>query len=1093
MILLDRSVRLLLRSPLLIKGLPLERHSEAMAVFSTATIRLLHLWRSLNGPSQSSSPAMQQRFEATRSALITHLLASASPEAAALLALAEAGGSSMAVGAARALASGPSSLRSSAVLNADGSRSLSAAPFLPSPLHWRYELTAGAILAILHAPSALAPSRFSIDAARLELAPALPSVGAAPLAPEALWLWVLSNSLSENTFLRLQAISNLLLLLHQRASARGNAALPPLRAVTALLCSPAFVSQFVAALASNHKDAPAPDGSTSKSSGDVGMRELALPLESVRAFVEYSRHSLRGGAVSRLDHMTLFQLLALELPASVPTFLVALRSLGGNSLRLPTTASASDNNNNNISVDDSGTSADVSSSAQQELATLRNRQATLAEAFGGFIRALSFLKARFSSGPLAAAAQCYEVRFSSSDAVVASLRASCCTTPAAAAEVWPGTLPAHVDAAMCDVIAACAPVLDTTSLDWSSDWSNSLRFAIRQRHPAEVAPLVRYVFASAFVALNTASSLDVPASVLEATLDGLEGLLATVAGTAAVPLQAVVTSASDAPVSLATPPLSRGGASSYAAQARWLRLVQAFTVEGFAYADGHGISGTLPGVTCDDEAAGELGSSSSPGTASPPPALSTRAAVASLTRALLPTLLRSCGHPYKATREEVVRTLIASFECGWAPVSVAAGEGALPAPPVGMPVAALPGQVAWEEWASPSLAALLHLGVLAVRVASPAVDAGASPESSWAKHCIDAVLHFSYFALGADAPVSAAVSLPLLPLLLRCVAHPDKELSRLASAVAGGVAHSLTLWRAAVQDERVDAAMYLRVDALLAKSLGGSAAGCAIAPACATGMDVAVKILSAFLSPSTSVGTTVSGTVGAGGGETCDLGTILNNFVLSSSSEADGGGGANAWLVRRAALSFITPLRAHHFIGFAPQLRSGGSLGALVEGSLCDSQVEIQESAGEALIGVAMTLSHAAQALAAGRYLGLASTRLPKRVEAPVPDAPSAVHAAHRAYRTAYARALCLRHGGVQGVGALVRAHPFDVPPFLPSVLAALSHHASDPNPVGATVKKAIAEFRRTHHDAWDSHRQAFTEEQLADVLAVGAAATYFA
>ena len=42
-------------------------------------------------------------------------------------------------------------------------------------------------------------------------------------------------------------------------------------------------------------------------------------------------------------------------------------------------------------------------------------------------------------------------------------------------------------------------------------------------------------------------------------------------------------------------------------------------------------------------------------------------------------------------------------------------------------------------------------------------------------------------------------------------------------------------------------------------------------------------------------------------------------------------------------------------------------------------------------------------------------------------------------------------------------------------------------------MKKTIAEFRRTHHDAWEQHRGAFTEEQLADILAVGAASTYFA
>ncbi|CAF4873071.1 unnamed protein product, partial [Rotaria sp. Silwood1] len=36
------------------------------------------------------------------------------------------------------------------------------------------------------------------------------------------------------------------------------------------------------------------------------------------------------------------------------------------------------------------------------------------------------------------------------------------------------------------------------------------------------------------------------------------------------------------------------------------------------------------------------------------------------------------------------------------------------------------------------------------------------------------------------------------------------------------------------------------------------------------------------------------------------------------------------------------------------------------------------------------------------------------------------------------------------------------------------------------SIKKALSEFRRTHHDSWHEHREKFTEDQLvilADVL----------
>jgi len=78
-------------------------------------------------------------------------------------------------------------------------------------------------------------------------------------------------------------------------------------------------------------------------------------------------------------------------------------------------------------------------------------------------------------------------------------------------------------------------------------------------------------------------------------------------------------------------------------------------------------------------------------------------------------------------------------------------------------------------------------------------------------------------------------------------------------------------------------------------------------------------------------------------------------------------------------------------------------------------------------------------------------------------------------------------------VAAVVRAHPYDVPAFLPPILAALARRASDPAPVGAAVKKAIAEFRATHGDAWDAHSAAFADSELQDVLAAGSGASYYA
>jgi proteasome activator subunit 4 len=74
-----------------------------------------------------------------------------------------------------------------------------------------------------------------------------------------------------------------------------------------------------------------------------------------------------------------------------------------------------------------------------------------------------------------------------------------------------------------------------------------------------------------------------------------------------------------------------------------------------------------------------------------------------------------------------------------------------------------------------------------------------------------------------------------------------------------------------------------------------------------------------------------------------------------------------------------------------------------------------------------------------------------------------------------------------------VRAHPFDVPPFLPGVLSALARNVGDPVPVAAAVKRVFNEFKRTHSDNWATHKAAFTDDQLSDLSGLLVSAHYYA
>ncbi|KAL6256285.1 hypothetical protein P5V15_012401 [Pogonomyrmex californicus] len=79
--------------------------------------------------------------------------------------------------------------------------------------------------------------------------------------------------------------------------------------------------------------------------------------------------------------------------------------------------------------------------------------------------------------------------------------------------------------------------------------------------------------------------------------------------------------------------------------------------------------------------------------------------------------------------------------------------------------------------------------------------------------------------------------------------------------------------------------------------------------------------------------------------------------------------------------------------------------------------------------------------------------------------------------------AMCIRHAGVLGLCAFIRAHPYDVPEYIPSVFEHLEHHMRDPQPIPMTIRKTLSDFKRTHYDGWTGikgHAQSFTEEQLA-------------
>ncbi|CAF4141425.1 unnamed protein product, partial [Rotaria sordida] len=68
----------------------------------------------------------------------------------------------------------------------------------------------------------------------------------------------------------------------------------------------------------------------------------------------------------------------------------------------------------------------------------------------------------------------------------------------------------------------------------------------------------------------------------------------------------------------------------------------------------------------------------------------------------------------------------------------------------------------------------------------------------------------------------------------------------------------------------------------------------------------------------------------------------------------------------------------------------------------------------------------------------------------------------------------------VLGLCAIVLSSPYDISNYVPAALILLCEHLHDPDLI--QLKKALSEFRRTHHQ----HREKFTDDQLVifdDVL----------
>nr|UCK81620.1 proteasome activator complex subunit 4 [Arenicola marina] len=207
--------------------------------------------------------------------------------------------------------------------------------------------------------------------------------------------------------------------------------------------------------------------------------------------------------------------------------------------------------------------------------------------------------------------------------------------------------------------------------------------------------------------------------------------------------------------------------------------------------------------------------------------------------------------------------------------------------------------------------------------------------------------------------------------------------------------------------------------------------------------------------------------------------TLLSADVIPVALETiDKVASLNSWHARKAILSYLQVLVFNNlFLLQAPEVKA--DIQRLVIKLLCDDQIEVREVAAITLGGFLHCGYMDMDDTMMSEFQKLSSTTMRKNKK--------------RKAELLTPEQLTRRHAGVLGLSACVQAYPYDVPQFIPQVLMDLSDHLDDPQPIQMTVKKTLSNFKRTHYDNWQDHKQQFTDDQLVVLTELLVSPNYYA
>ncbi|XP_055638685.1 proteasome activator complex subunit 4-like [Toxorhynchites rutilus septentrionalis] len=198
----------------------------------------------------------------------------------------------------------------------------------------------------------------------------------------------------------------------------------------------------------------------------------------------------------------------------------------------------------------------------------------------------------------------------------------------------------------------------------------------------------------------------------------------------------------------------------------------------------------------------------------------------------------------------------------------------------------------------------------------------------------------------------------------------------------------------------------------------------------------------------------------------------------------------SSWSARRSVIDVLQVLVFYNMTIILSNEKWKTKTQDIVLRLLEDSVVEVREKAAEVLCG----LLHCSFLTATEELLELfkdkCRTRMMRTKRLKItPSCSSAV----LKNDGGEANAVRARHTGVLGLCAFISAYPYEVPEFVPNVFEHLGAHLNDPQPIPATIRKTLGDFKRTHHDNWELHQLKFTEDQLAVLSDLTIPPSYYA